>query len=101
MTFIKSEYPPDWKEIRARILERSENKCEFCGDKNHSINKKGTRVVLSIAHLDHDYENWNVTDDRLKALCDACRLKYDLQIYIECIKYGRKHRGPHQLKLGI
>ena len=39
--------------------------------------KKIVRVVLTIAHLDHDENNHNVTDDRLAALCQYCHLKYD------------------------
>ena len=38
---------------------------------------KKVKVVLTIAHLDHDEENINVTDDRLKAACQICHLKYD------------------------
>lgn len=34
-------------------------------------------VILTIAHLDHDETNHNVTDDRLKALCQVCHLRYD------------------------
>lgn len=34
-------------------------------------------VVLTIAHLDHDEENHNVSDDRLAALCQYCHLNYD------------------------
>jgi 5-methylcytosine-specific restriction endonuclease McrA len=67
------KYPPNWKtEIRPRILKRAEHKCEFCGIENYAINPRGSKVVLTIAHLDHDPENWNVTDDRLKALCQKC-----------------------------
>ena len=29
-----SKYPADWKQIRARILERAGNKCEWCGVPN-------------------------------------------------------------------
>lgn len=28
-------YPADWKQIRARILERDGNRCKFCGVPNH------------------------------------------------------------------
>lgn len=35
------------------------------------------RVVLTIAHLDHDEENHEVPDERLKALCQMCHLRYD------------------------
>lgn len=34
-------------------------------------------IVLTIAHLDHDAENWEVEDDRLAALCQRCHLRYD------------------------
>ena len=36
-----------------------------------------TKVVLTIAHLDHDETNWNVKLDRLAALCQLCHLQYD------------------------
>ena len=35
------------------------------------------KVVLTIAHLDHDETNWNIKDDRLKAACQLCHLRYD------------------------
>lgn len=35
------------------------------------------RVVLTIAHLDHDEMNWDVTDDRLQDMCQYCHLNYD------------------------
>ena len=81
------KYPPGWKtEIRPRILKRAENKCEFCGVFNRtmvlrpargSVPFKWVEIVLTIAHLDHDEENWDVTDDRLAALCQKCHLSYD------------------------
>ena len=40
-------------------------------------NPKPVRVVLTIAHLDHDEHNWDVKDDRLKAMCQKCHLTYD------------------------
>jgi len=38
---------------------------------------KKVKVVLTIAHLDHDETNMEVSDDRLKALCQICHLRYD------------------------
>ena len=35
------------------------------------------KVVLTIAHLDHDETNPNPNLDRLKALCQLCHLQYD------------------------
>lgn len=40
-------------------------------------NPKQVRVILTIAHLDHDEQNHDVKDDRLKALCQICHLRYD------------------------
>lgn len=44
------------------------------------------KVVLTIAHLDHDETNEDVEDDRLMALCQLCHLRYDAKE-----KYRRKH----------
>lgn len=110
------KYPPNWKtEIRPRIMERANNRCEFEGcDFEHgefvwSVKYKGkvqgwfrdkaeaekqpksfeikkgevvpnpkkVKVVLTIAHLDHDETNHDVKDDRLKASCQLCHLRYD------------------------
>jgi hypothetical protein len=38
---------------------------------------KAVKVVLTIAHLDHDADNHNVQDNRLRALCQACHLRLD------------------------
>lgn len=79
-----SKYPPNWRsEIRPRILIRANNCCEFCGIKNgstaQSAKGKDYKIVLTIAHLDHDETNHDVSDDRLRALCQPCHLKYDAE----------------------
>lgn len=38
---------------------------------------KQVKVVLTVAHLDHDEENWSVDLDRLKHMCQYCHLNYD------------------------
>lgn len=40
-------------------------------------NPKPVKVILTIAHLDHDETNENVKDSRLAALCQLCHLRYD------------------------
>lgn len=97
-----SKYPKNWRtEIRPRILARAKNRCEECGLENysqvHSFKENGetvwrwldygrwmmkgspksVRVVLTVAHLDHDEGNPDVQDDRLKALCQLHHLRYD------------------------
>jgi 5-methylcytosine-specific restriction endonuclease McrA len=120
------DYPPNWKEIRARILKRANNRCEGCGLSNgyiyttvkgkpqgirahvwpliNDLKRSGftqqqalkyfgyTTVVLTIAHLDHDKENWDVTDERLRAWCQRCHLNYDRWRHIENRRYGRNFR---------
>lgn len=94
----RHRYPKDWKSIRQRILERAGHRCEFCGAENGAIGRRKrdgsfelfpgteveaaalntirlTRIVLTIAHLDHTPEN-NV-DDNLRALCQRCHLAHD------------------------
>ncbi|RZJ89981.1 MAG: hypothetical protein EOO20_09510 [Chryseobacterium sp.] len=110
------EYPKDWRVIRERILTRAEHKCEFCGIPNHifilrtgkGINDwvlwpdgmeseawtadglKATRIILTIAHLDHDKTNHQVSDDRLKALCQKCHLQYDMPRHVANRKRNRE-----------
>lgn len=77
-----SRYPLNWKAIRADILRRAGNRCE--GSPKYpdcrAENKKphpvtGSKVVLTIAHLDHDVTHNGA--DNLKAWCQRCHLTYD------------------------
>ena len=127
------QYPENWKsEIRPRILERANNKCEFCGVENHSAIFRGTingkevyqndkadvfnaenseymftdyyaeieapetrkaiKVVLTVAHLDHDTTNND--DSNLKALCQRCHNRYDIKQRV----HNRKTK-PNELEL--
>lgn len=40
-------------------------------------NPKRVKVILTIAHLDHDETNHEVADERLMAMCQLCHLRYD------------------------
>ena len=73
----RGRYPKSWKQIRTKILERANNKCEFCGIENYSMKENGARVVLTIAHLDHTPENCD--PDNLRALCQKCHNTYDTE----------------------
>jgi len=96
-------------EIRPRIMKRANDKCEICGLSHKQIvfaikiyvnnkwrsiwfssindakredlygNMKKVKVIITIAHLDHDASNINVPDERLKAMCQICHLRYDKQ----------------------
>ena len=73
----KALYPPDWPEISRRIrFERAQNRCEECGAENYWPHPEtGSKVVLTVAHLDHNPAN--NADDNLKALCQLCHNTYD------------------------
>jgi hypothetical protein len=104
----KARYPKEWPAIRSHILKRAENKCEFCGVRNHAQGfrspvsghfyemaaehvlahgLKPLKIILTIAHLDHIPENCG--DDNLKALCQKCHNGFDAY---ERAK-GRKERA--------
>ena len=82
---LKHLYPKNWKEIRANILKRANNCCEFCGVPDHSwrpsLNSTSpsdaVKVILTIAHLDHDPTNNNPAN--LRALCQRCHNRYDAE----------------------
>lgn len=94
----KHRYPPDWKQVRAAILKRARHCCEECGVPNHVYRiimgrdeiwtrnpeqaeawvldgERVTRVVITIAHLDHTPEHCDPAN--LKALCQRCHLAHD------------------------
>ena len=58
--------------------------------------QKAIKVVLTIAHLDHDEKNHDVKDDRLAALCQKCHLNYD-----KAEKKRRREEKKKQIKLEL
>lgn len=74
----RARYPKNWREIRQEILGRADHCCEWpgCGVANGSMNPRtGSRVVLTIAHLDHQPEN--CAHSNLMAMCQEHHLAYD------------------------
>lgn len=64
-----------------------------------AMNRMGfTKIVLTIAHLDHDKDNHQVSEDRLAAWCQKCHLGYDMSRHVANRKYGRNHT-KNQFKL--
>ena len=63
-------------------------------------NPKSVRVVLTVAHLDHDEENHHVQLDRLQAMCQLCHLRYDAKEKYRRAFNGtyakRNHGGSHE-----
>lgn len=85
----RDRYPSDWKTISRRIrFERAEGRCECtgeCGRGTHDgrcsnihgqyAYSTGSKVVLTVAHLDHTPEHSD--DSNLRAMCQGCHLHYD------------------------
>lgn len=79
----KARYPKDWPKISDRIrFERAKGRCEFEveGKRCEAIHRNphpltGSKVVLTVAHLDHTPENCG--DDNLLAGCQRCHNRYD------------------------
>lgn len=59
----------DFNEIFGHFTE------EEVAKKNFNVYQ--TKIVLTIAHLDHDELNHDVEMNRLMAMCQLCHLQYD------------------------
>ena len=94
------KYPSNWKEIRQRILTRSKHRCEFCGVENYSRHPiTGSKVVLTIAHLDHN--TGNNADVNLRALCQKCHLNYDKKLHIFHAQETKRKKKLEREKLQL
>lgn len=80
MPMQRDKYPPDWEKISLAVREDAGQKCEFCGARNRKAHPTtGSRVVLTVAHLDHNPQNCD--RDNLRALCQKCHLAYDRDLH--------------------
>lgn len=104
MPMQRERYPANWKEISLAIRARDNNCCKWCGVQNGAIIRrledgesytyygqyttkaewdakwsrlrpKVIRVVLTVAHIDHD--STNNDEANLAALCNRCHLRHD------------------------
>lgn len=93
---MRRRYPKDWKRISAFIRRRACDACEGCGARNgrpHPIT--GSKVVLTVAHLDHQPEN--NAPANLRAWCQKCHNAHDLLHRI--MNRRRRHHGMDDLFL--
>lgn len=95
----KHRYPKAWPLIRQRIAARAHFRCEQCHVPNYAFRNnatgawtnnvmqaddwalldgdKVTRIVCTVAHLDHMPEHCE--DNNLRYLCQRCHLAYDAE----------------------
>lgn len=84
----RSRYPADWRTISAWVrFSRALGRCECegecggghegrCAARNgqpHPLTR--SKVILTVAHLDHTPENCDPAN--LRAMCQRCHLRYD------------------------
>lgn len=88
-------YQADWPIISRRIRERSDGRCECegecglhryhpgprrCEERNGEVARWARgRVVLTVAHLNHDPADCR--DENLRAMCQRCHLRYDNDLH--------------------
>jgi hypothetical protein len=96
-----SKYHPEWfDKIRPAILKRENYECKTCHRKHKAyyyktdpvtapeldewsiqrakaLGEKIIRIILTIAHLDHNVKNND--EKNLAALCQKCHLNYDMK----------------------
>ncbi|QJT06356.1 hypothetical protein G9272_43655 [Streptomyces asoensis] len=85
----RDRYPADWKAISLRTRTvRAAGQCECEGEYGRGTHTgrcpnlngqpaygTGSKVVLTVAHLDHTPENCDPAN--LRAMCQGCHLHYD------------------------
>lgn len=79
----RSRYPADWPQISLRIRARAGWRCEWEGVDGlrcEAVNAlphpvTGSKVVLTVAHLDHQPEN--CAPENLRAWCQMHHNRYD------------------------
>ncbi len=118
----QERYPKDWPEIRARILARAEGRCEFsnadgsrCNAPDLTIVHRSrknpeawglgeldfgdcyqVKVVLTVAHLDHQPEH--CADENLRAGCQLHHLRHDAKHHAgNAARTRREQKGNGEL----
>lgn len=101
-----SRYPSGWKKMSLTIRRIAGNKCEQCGIPNGvplPSGRKG-RVILTVAHIGaplatgdgwkpgDQHDKHDVRRENLRAWCQACHLRYDLEDHIQHAKETRQRK---------
>lgn len=112
----KRVYPPNWKEIVAKVRARSGDRCECSGQCGLHKTNPGPRrcierhrqkaqwargiVILTTAHLCHDSECADIS--HLIHACNRCHLRIDLEQHMknaaETRRMKKEFDDRHQLK---
>ena len=89
----------EWKAFRASILKRAGHCCEGtpqhpdCRARNYEPHPEtGSKVVLTIAHMDHD--ETHADPKRCRALCQRCHNKWDAPYRQANARKTRRKNAP-------
>jgi hypothetical protein len=103
----KKRYPPEWPAISRRIrFERAGGQCEWvedgvrCEARNGQPNPvTGSKVVLTVAHLDHTPENCE--EANLGAYCQLHHLRLDARHHAKNAAETRRKRQQEAGQLAL
>lgn len=106
----RARYPQNWRQISEGIRARAEGRCECQGECGLHRTTPGPRrcverhgepakwakgkVVLTVAHLDHQPENCD--PENLRAMCQRCHLRYDHDHHQANARATRRGRLAHR-----
>jgi hypothetical protein len=95
----------EWKLFRAEIIQRAGNRCEGTpqfpdcrADNGQSHPDTGSKVVLTIAHMDWDESH--ADPERCSALCQRCHLTWDAPQHAKNAAETRRKKSS-QMEMSI
>lgn len=102
MPMDRTRYPTSWPKVSRLIRRVAGNKCEWCGVSNGASLPSGRKgkVVLTVAHLGtpflhragNKHDKHDIRRENLRALCQACHLRYDIDEHVANAKETRRKK---------
>lgn len=124
MPMDRRRYPTDWPAISRAARERAGWRCEQCGAPHGELvvrdrrdpaawrpfdcyadadsddaGLRVVRIVLTVAHLDHDPRNCDPAN--LRAWCQRCHLAYDAELHRRNAAATRRRKRLAAGQLGL
>lgn len=92
MPMQRDRYPDDWDAIALAIKEACDWRCQDCGMQCRRPGEAFDthRRTMSVAHLDHNPTNCDVSN--LRGWCSACHLRYDAPMHAQHAAETRRRR---------
>jgi len=120
MPFERSKYPADWEDFSRRIrFERAKGQCECAGEcalhdghdlffpvARRCVERHGTlaqyargEIILTVAHLNRadgpcKCNPLCAINDHVKAMCQRCHIRYDIERHVAHRKRTAKEGAP-------